>query len=174
MKKQPLATKLHKSVHPTLGKIVLGAGILLVAIALVLVFQQQSVSPTLTNQSTLTPTSTPIPSLNPTYFLLTPTPTLAPGQKAIYTFYIQASSHKSSQELVLSPSDTGKEFTVDIGTLIILEHFGVINIHISQFSHQAIFENFGSPETIHLPNNALGAFRIYREGLGTITVVEKD
>src|SRR6266699_5248 len=106
MKKQTLAIKLHKSIHPTLGKIVLGAGMLLAAGALILVFQQQSVSPTLTNHRT-PPTSTSAPTLNPTSFLLSQTPTLAPSQKAIYIFYIQTTSHKSSQELVLTPSDSG-------------------------------------------------------------------
>jgi hypothetical protein len=77
MKKQTLATKLHKPVHPIFGKIVLGAGISLASIAFVLVLQQQSISP----RSTPTPTLTP--TLNPAYFALTPTSTLAPGQKAI-------------------------------------------------------------------------------------------
>jgi hypothetical protein len=61
------------------------------------------------------------PSATPTILpMLIPTPTLAPGQKAIYTFYIQTTPHKIvfPRGMGIHQSDTGKVFTVDIGTLI--------------------------------------------------------
>ncbi len=116
------------------------------------------------------PTATP--TVLPT---LMPTPTLALGQKAIYTFYIQATSHKTSNgELTLNTPDTGKIFTVDIGTLILVNFGRVGKFHVSASSPQTIFTSFDRPETIHLPNNALGAFRIYRSGFGTLTVIEAE
>lgn len=175
MKKQNLELMLRKPVHPVVGKAVLGAGILLTAIAFVLVLQQQAVSPTLTKQKEASPRSTPAPTFNPANFALTPTPTLAPGQKAIYSFYIQATSTiTKSKGIDLTQSDTGKVFTVDIGTLLIVNFGRVGKSHVSALSPQAIFTNYGRPETIHLPNNALGAFRVYRAGFGTIRVTETD
>jgi hypothetical protein len=109
----------------------------------------------------------------PTLQALLPTPTLASGQKAIYTFYIQATPHNAkNEELTLNTPDTGNKFTVDIGTLIIVNFWRIGKFHVSASSPQAIFTNVGRPETIHLPNNALGAFSVYRSGLGTITVIE--
>src|SRR6266702_4132350 len=98
MKKQSPIKRLYEPSHPILGKIVLSAGILLAVISCVLGLQHQSELLFLTKQRTLPATATPAPALNPAYFTLTPTPTLAPGQKAIYTFYIQATSHKTSNE----------------------------------------------------------------------------
>jgi hypothetical protein len=122
------------------------------------------------------PLPTASPTVSPTIMLmptLAPTPTLAPGQKAFYTFYIQATSHKASnEELTLNTPDTGKKFTVDIGTLLIVNFWRVGKFQLSASSPQAIFTNFGRPETIHLPNNALGAYRVYRSGFGTIQVIE--
>src|SRR5947209_12458705 len=70
MKKQPLAKKLHKPVHPMTGKVVLGAGILLAAGALALLFQQQSMK----SSATITPPTqalynspTTVPTLPPEY-----------------------------------------------------------------------------------------------------------
>ena len=58
MKKQSVIKKLHKPVHPILGKIVLGACIIVIVCAIVIMFEQQPVSPTSTRQSTPpTPTS---------------------------------------------------------------------------------------------------------------------
>jgi hypothetical protein len=116
------------------------------------------------------------PTATPTILMtIRPTPTLASGQKAIYTFYIQATSHKTSNgELTLNTPDTGKILTVDIGTLILVNFGRVGKFHVSASSPQTIFANFGRPETIHLPNNALGAFRVYRTGFGTITVIEAE
>ncbi len=106
---------------------------------------------------------------------LIPTPTLAAGQKDIYTFYIQATSYKASnEELTLNMSDTGKIHTADIGTLIIVNFGRVGKFHVSASSPQAIFTNSSQPETIHLPNNTLGAFRVYRSGFGTITIIEAE
>lgn len=114
----------------------------------------------------------PIPITSPS---LIPTPTLAAGQKAIYTFYIQATSYKASnEELTLNMSDTGKIHTVDMGTLIIVNFGRVGKFRVSASSPQAIFTNSGRPETINLPNNALGAFRVYRSGFGTIKVIETE
>src|SRR5260221_9158678 len=91
------------------------------------------------------------PTVLPT---LISTPTLAPGQKAIFTFYFQATAHKiSNEELTLNASDTGKILTVDIGTLIIVNFGRVAKFQVSASSPQAIFTNFGRPETIHLPIN---------------------
>ncbi len=124
----------------------------------------------------------PTPIIFPTVTLMsapksrpTPRPTFAPDQiKATFTFYIQATSHKPNPPKVfsLTQADSGKTFTVDIGTLIIVNFGRVGKFQTSQLSPQAIFTNFGSPGVIHLPNNALGAFSVFREGFGTITVIE--
>ncbi len=106
-----------------------------------------------------------------------PTPTLAPGQiKAIYTFYIQATSHKiNSKGLGLNPSDSGKTFVVDIGTLIILRNFGMGRFYISQSSPQNIFTN-PNPGKLpgSVPVNAIEDFGVFRSGYGTITVTEAN
>lgn len=117
----------------------------------------------------------PSPTLSPT-IIPTLTPTIAPSKiEATYTFYIQTTSHKTSNgELTLNTIDTGKTLTVDIGTLIIVNFGRVGKFYISASSPQAIFTNFSRQETIHLPNNALGAFRIYRSGFGTITIIEVE
>src|SRR5258708_582771 len=60
MKKQTLVSKLHRPVHPTNGKAVLGAGLILAMAAVVLVLKQQSVSPTSTRKSSLPPTPTSV------------------------------------------------------------------------------------------------------------------
>jgi hypothetical protein len=176
MEKQSFVKKLHKSAHPTLGKIVLGAGILLAAGALILVFRQQSVSPTLTNQSTPPPTLTPAPTLNPKSFLLTPTPTLAPKQKAVYTFYIQATSNKTNRKgLGIKQSDTGKVFTVDIGTLVIVNFGRVGKFQVSVSSPQDIFKCVGAECLPHSsPSNAIFSSWVSHEGFATITVVEAN
>jgi len=108
------------------------------------------------------------PTVPPT---LIPTLTFTPGQKAICTYYIQAISHEASPKgLALTQADSGKTFTVDIGTLLIL-YCKVHNFYISTSSPQDIFEGAGSPTLpIHLPANAIGAFRVIRAGLGTIQV----
>ncbi len=106
---------------------------------------------------------------------LIPTPTLAPGQiKATYTFYIQTTSYKTnSKGLGLNPSESGKSFIVDVGTAIYLEDFGIGRFHISQSSSQNIFTD-PNPEKLpgSLPVDAIGGFRVYRSGFGTITVAE--
>src|SRR5436309_15845083 len=73
----------------------------------------------------------PAPTV-PLTFIPTPIPTLAPDQiKAIYTFYIQATSRKTSTKgLGLKQSDTGKTFTIDTGTFISLD-FGPGKFHVS-------------------------------------------
>ena len=161
MAKNTLLRILHQPVHPVFAVAIL----FFVTILGIMVFLMSIIK--FNPQAEKSPI---IPKTTQTCLPMPPTPTLAPGQKALYTFYIQATSNQSSQELVLSQSDTGKVFTADIGTLIILQQFGISNSHISHVSPQDIFKNFGSPETIHLPNNALGAFRVYRAGCGTITV----
>ncbi len=115
------------------------------------------------------------PTTTYTYLSLAPTPTLAPGQKAIYTFYIQATSHKADgKALNLTQTNTGKIFTVDIGTLISL-NFGVGKFRIATSSPQDIFESAGSQKRpIHLPLNTIGAFRVIRTGFGTVTVIEAE
>ncbi len=148
----------------TISTVLVSVGVLIVFGALFL--SQQKASHYQPEKKLLAPTVPPI---------LMPTPTLAPGQKAIYTFYIQTTDHKTSnEELTLNTSDTGKLLTVDIGTLIIVNFGRVGKFHLSASSPQAIFTNFGRPETIHLPNNALGAFRVHRSGFGTITVIETE
>ncbi len=109
------------------------------------------------------------PTVLPT---LIPTLTLAPGQKAICTYYIQATSHETSPKgLALTLTDSGKTFTVDIGTLLIL-YCKAHNFHISASSSQDIFEGAGSKNyPIHLPLNAKGAFRVIRAGFGIIQVI---
>jgi hypothetical protein len=168
----------QKQVHSMLRNTILIVAVLFVIVLLYIIYAVNNAS-TLVHPkiaySTSSASPTPAPSFNPAYFLLTPTPTLAPGQKAVYTFYIQATSHKTSNgELTLNPSDTGKVFTTDIGSLIIL-HFGGGNFHISDSSPQDILEAAGSKHSpIHLPLNSIGAFNIVRLGFGTITVIETE
>ncbi len=111
----------------------------------------------------------PAPTVPPT---LIPTPTLAPSQKAICTYYIQAMSHETSPKwLALTQTDSGKTFTVDIGTLLIL-YCKAYNFHFSTSSPQDIFEGAGSKNNpIHLPLNAICAFRVIRAGFGMIHVI---
>src|SRR5215472_7485747 len=87
-------------------------------------------------QQPLQPTATP--TVLPIFM---PTPTLAPGQKAIYTFYIQASPRQTIDTgLSLSPSDAGKVIHVNTGALLIIG-FGLRNFHVSTSSQQNIFTN---------------------------------
>src|SRR6266536_3612925 len=60
-----------------------------------------------------------------------PTPTLAPNQiKATYTIYIQSTPHIVGRGgLGLKQADSGKVFTVDIGTFISLD-FGPGKFHV--------------------------------------------
>ncbi len=105
-----------------------------------------------------------------------PTSTLAPGQKAIYTFYIQATSHETSPKgFSLKQSDTGKTFTVDVGTFISLD-FGVVGkFHVSLSSPQNIFKCVGSECLPHSsPENSITSFWVSRAGYGTITVTETE
>ncbi len=115
------------------------------------------------------------PQLSPVSIIIpsfAPTPTLAPNQKAIYTFYMQTTIHQTSPKgLILHQSDTGKVYTVDIGTVIFIG-FGGDNYRISSSSPQGIFE---VPKgEVHLPANAMGLFRVIRVGFGTITVTEEE
>src|SRR5947209_5497481 len=101
-------------------------------------YKQQSFQPQLDKRL-------PVPITAPS---LIPTPTIAAGQKAIYTFYIQASFYKTSNEqLTLNMSETGKIHTADIGTLIIVNFGRVGKFHVSASSPQAIFTNSGRPKT---------------------------
>jgi len=177
MKNQNFVKKLHKPVHPMWGKTVLGVGILFAAGALAYLLQRGPMISPATNTpptkvGTTLPTSTPtqqVAMYNPM-----PTPTLAPGQKANYTFYIQATSHKTSPKVLgLAQTDTGKAFIVDIGTFIIVNFGRVGKFQLSQSSPQDIFKGAGSKyQRINLPNNAIGAYTVIRAGSATITVVE--
>lgn len=115
--------------------------------------------------------SNPLPIIAAPTPTVLPTPTLSPGEKAICTFYIQATSHEASKPrgLALTQANSGKTFTVDIGTLLIVfcaEPYS----RLSAISPQGIFTNYGTSGTIHLPANATGSYTIYRAGSGTITV----
>lgn len=73
--------------------------------------------------------------------MIVPTPTLAPGQKAIYTFYIHATSHKTSYKgLGIHSSDSGKIFIVDMGTLVDVDFGRIGNFHVTVTSPQNIFQ----------------------------------
>ncbi len=184
MKKGTLLKKLHKPVHPVVAATAIIGVVLLTALSPFIMRALSRLNfafptPPKITYVHVTPIpnitavpNVPISTLTPSF---APTPTLAPGQKAIYTFYIQATTYTTSDKgLELEQSDTGKMFTVDIGTLIIVNFGRVSKFHVSASSPQAIFTNFGRPAIIHLPNNALGAFRVYRAGLGTINVTETD
>lgn len=120
----------------------------------------------------------PIPKIIPTL-------TLAPGQIAIYTFYIQGSSqYDPIGTLKLKKSDARKTFKVDTGTLIFLQ-FGVGKFHISTSSPQAIFfkrsdnlsslpANYQYRRLLGLPKNAIEALEVVRSGFGTIIVTETN
>ena len=142
--------------------------------AIVLVFSPFLIRKTFLkpNEILLAPTITPIPAIiSPTFG---PTPTLAPGQKAIYTFYIQTTSHGTANKtLHLNPSDSGKTFTVNIGAYIILSNFSGGGFHVSSVSPQNIFT---PPVSTSLPNsvpfNAIGVLGVFHPGFGTIVVAE--
>ncbi len=115
------------------------------------------------------------PTVLPT-LIATPTPTLAPDQiKAIYTFYIQATSRKTSTKgLGLKQSDTGKTFTIDTGTFISLD-FGPGKFDVSLSSPQDIFKCVGSECLPHSsPRNSISSFWVSRAGYGTIKVIEAE
>lgn len=156
------------------SKIVLTCAALAAIAALFILSALQRSSSTKQPKTTYsTPSVSPslAPSLAPSTFA--PSPTLAPGQKAIYTFYIQATSHKtSSKGLGINPSDTGRTFTVDIGTLLILRNFGIGNFHVSLSSPQDIFAGPSTGLPKSLPFNAIDTQGVFRAGFGTITVVE--
>lgn len=184
MKKQSFIKFLHKPVHPVISTIAINGVVLLIGASPFIAHALSRFDFSFTTPPKITtvhvtpnPNITAVPhvstsTLTPSF---APTPTLAPGQKAIYTFYIQATSHTTDHsELVLTPSDTGKMFTADIGTLIIL-YFGMGIFHISHSSTHDIFEASGSKSNpIHLPLNSIGAFNIIRSGYGKITVIETE
>ncbi len=102
------------------------------------------------------------------------TPTLAPGQiKAIYTFYIQASPHNAWRRVLgLTQTDTGKVFTVNIGTFISLD-FGPGKFYVSLSSPQDIFKCVGSGCLPHSsPMNSIFSSWVTRAGFATIQVIE--
>ena len=157
MKKKSVTSLLHKPVSPILAFAVIL--VCLVGILSIVIFVSQSNRKS-SQQLAITQ---PIPSPTPSN-----TPTLAASQKTICLFNIQATSHKTSPKaLSLTRADTGRTFTVDMGTLLIL-FCTVPNFHVSSSSPQNIFA--GPSGTIHLPNNAIGAYRVFRAGFGTITV----
>ena len=184
MKKGNILKKLHKPVHPVVSAIAIIGVVLLIGTSPFITRALSKYNFSFTTPPKITHVHvTPIPNItavpNAQTSTLTPssapTPTLASGQKATYTFYFQVTSHTTTDKaLELKQADTGKVFTVDIGTLIIVNFGRVSKFHISSSSSQAIFTNLGRPEIIHLPNNALGAFRVYRAGVGTINVTETD
>lgn len=182
MKKDTLLKNLHKPVHPVISAIAIIGVVLLIGTSPFIMRALSRLNFSFTTPPKITYVHvTPIPNItavpNVSLSMLTPSfappPTLASGQKAIYTFYIQATSYKANnKELILTMSDTGKIHTADIGTLIIVNLGRPGKFQVSASSPQAIFTNSGRPEIIHLPNNALGAFRVYRTGIGIISVTE--
>ncbi len=134
--------------------------------------QLSSKPPTKKTVVTRTSNSSPTPLLTtPTYY---PTPTFAPGQKAIYTFYIQASSRKIKPKVLgLNPSDSGKTFAVDIGTVILLKNFGIGKFHLSVSSPQHIFTD-PNPGVLpaSVPFGTLDVLSVFHAGFGTILVYE--
>ncbi len=181
MKKLNIIKSLHKPVHPIVTTTVIIGVVLLIG---ALPFIQRALS-RFNFSSTKSPKSTsvhvvsfptitaptvPISVLTPSF---APTPTLAPGQKAIYTFYIQTTSHTTSRKVLsLKQSDTGKMFTVDIGTFISLD-FGVVGrFHVSLSSPQDIFKCIGSECLPHSsPENSISSFWVSHAGYGTIKVI---
>jgi hypothetical protein len=108
-------------------------------------------------------------------FFVPPAPTPAPGQKAIYTFYIRATSHESSprKAIALTQADTGNVFSVDAGTLILLR-FAPGKFTVSTSSPQDMFKCVGSECLPHSsPGNTIAAFWVHA-GSGTIQVVEAE
>jgi len=106
----------------------------------------------------------------------TVTPTLAPGQKSNYIYYINAVTATTKPgTLVLHPSDAGKTFSVPTKSVILLD-FSTINsgknfTYVS-FSPQNIFKPSGKPVPFALPKNYLGGYVVYRIGIGKITVTQ--
>ncbi len=183
MKKLNIVKALHKAVHPIVAITAIIGVVLLIGASPFITralsrFNFSSTKPPKSTSvhvisfPTITAHTVPISALTPSF---APTPTLAPGQKAIYTFYIQASSHTTSGKgLGLQQADTGKMFTIDTGTFISLD-FGPGKFEVSLSSPQDIFKCIGSECLPHSsPENSISSFWVSHAGYGTITVIEVE
>lgn len=103
-----------------------------------------------------------------------PKPSLTPGQRAVYTFYIRATSHKitTPKGLGINASDSGKTFTVDIGTFVDVDFGRNGNFKVTVTSPQNIFQCSGSCIPHSSPVYSIYSDGITHSGFATIQVVE--